>query len=169
MRRPLLILAAIAALALAAVPAFAANSVRVIPKFGSKIDKAKARSGVPVRLPSRVSVDEDIKPSSVRGAIESVKDGRYHLSLGVGSGCHEATACFVASFFAREGAVPKLKQKVSLAQGIEGRFQPIKCGASCAAAEIQWRQGRVLYDIQFKGTKRQMKALANSAIKAGPR
>jgi len=169
MRRPLLTLAAIAALALAAVPAFAANSVKVVPKFSGKLAGVKSKSDVPVRLPSRVSVDDDIKPSQVKGAVESARDGRYHLSLGVGSGCHEATACFVASFFAREGAVPKLKQKVSLARDIEGRFRPIKCGASCAAAEIQWRQGRVLYDIQYKGTKRQMKALANSAIKAGPR
>jgi hypothetical protein len=164
MRRLLLVFSL---LLLLAVPAFAASPVDVPAKLHSLLPKVRSKSGVPVRLPS--SVDAGVKPSRVRGSVEQVSSGQYHLALGVGSGCHEATACFVAAFFGRKGASLDIKRKVSLARGITGRFQPISCGASCAAAEIQWKQGSVAYAIQFKGTKKQMVALANSAIRGGAR
>jgi hypothetical protein len=131
------------------------------------LPKTRSKSGIAVRLPSQVSVD--VSASRVRGAIEQVSKGQYHLSLGVGSDCHESTACFVAAFFGRKGAGLDIKRKVSLARGIEGRFRPITCGASCSAAEIQWKQGGVAYAIQFKGKKAAMVALANSAIRGGAR
>lgn len=172
MRRSTLALIAVAALAALAVPAFAASTVSVPKKFSSKLGRVRAKSQVPVRLPSKISVD--VSAARVFGTVESLKNGQYDLALGVGRSCHTATACFIAEFFAKRGAAPKLRRKVALAHGIQGRYQPIRCGASCAAAEIQWRQpdklGRnVLYDIQYKGTKRQMVALANSAIKGGAR
>jgi hypothetical protein len=164
MRRFLLVVAALLAVA---VPASAATSVNVPSKLGSVLPKTRSKSGIAVRLPSRVSVD--VSASRVHGALEQVSKGQYHLSLGVGSGCHEATACFVAAFFGRSHAGLDIKRKVALARGIEGRFRPITCGASCSAAEIQWKQGSVAYAIQYKGTKSQMVALANSAIRGGAR
>jgi hypothetical protein len=166
MRRLLLVFSLLAALV--AVPALAASSVDVPAKLDSVLPKVRSKSKIPVRLPS--SVDSlGVKPSRVRGSVEQVSSGQYHLALGVGSGCHEATACFVAAFFGRKGAALDIKRKVSLARGITGRYQPISCGASCAAAEIQWKQSSVAYAIQFKGTKKQMVALANSAIRGGAR
>src|SRR3954454_11250976 len=164
MRRLLVVCVAVFAVA---VPAFAASSVNVPAKFSSVLPKVRSKSGIAVRLPS--SLDAGVAPSRVHGAIEQVSKGQYHLSLGAVRGCHEATACFVAAFFGRRGAGLDIKRKVSLARGIVGRFRPISCGASCAAAEIQWKQGRVAYAIQFKGTKKQMVALANSAIRGGAR
>ena len=168
MRRYLLLLTALAALAAVAVPALAASRVNVPSEFSSKLGTVKSRSGVPVRLPSRVSSPRPA--SQVYGTVEGLRSGRYHLALGVGRDCHEATACFIASFFAQRGMAPDPDlRRVDLAQGIVGRFRPIRCGASCAAAAVQWRQGGVAYEIQFKGTRRQMVRLANSAINAGPR
>lgn len=164
MRR--LILVVLAAL-LVAVPAFAAAPVNVPAKFSSLLPKVRSKSGIAVRLPS--SLDAGVSPSRVRGAIEEVSSGQYHLSLGAARGCHEATACFVAAFFGRRGAALDIKRKVSLARGIVGRYRPITCGASCSAAEVQWKQGSIAYAIQFKGTKKQMLALANSAIRGGAR
>jgi hypothetical protein len=155
------------ALLVFAVPAFAASSVSVPSKLHSVLPKVRSRSGIAVRLPSRVPVDPGTP--AVHGAIEQVSKGQYHLSLGYGRGCHEATACFLAAFFGKRGAALDIKRKVSLARGIGGRFRPITCGASCSAAEIQWKQGRVAYAIQYKGSKKQMIALANSAIRGGAR
>ena len=168
MRRYLMLLTALAALAAVAVPAFAATRVNVPREFSSKLSNVKSKSDVPVRLPTRVASPRPA--DEVFGTVESARDGRYHLALGVGRGCHEATACFIASFFAQRGMAPDPKlRRVDLAQDIVGRFRPIKCGASCAAAAVQWRQAGVAYEIQFKGTRRQMVRLANSAINAGPR
>ena len=168
MRRYLLLLTAVAAIAAVAVPAFAASSVNVPREFSSKLSRIKDRSNIPVRLPSRVSSP---RPADrVFGTIEDLGDGEYHLALGVGRDCHESTACFVASFFAERGMAPNPRYRaVDLAQGIPGRFRPIRCGASCSAAKVQWRQAGVAYEIQYKGTRRQMVRLANSAINAGPR
>jgi hypothetical protein len=164
MRR--LLLCALALLVFA-VPAFAASPVNVPSKLSSVLPKTRSKSGIAVRLPS--ALDAGVRPSRVHGAIEEVSSGQYHLSLGAVRGCHEATACFVAAFFGRRGAGLDIKRKVSLARGITGRFRPISCGASCSAAEIQWKQGSVAYAIQFKGAKKQMVALANSAIRGGAR
>ena len=164
MRRSLLIAVALAALAALAVPAVASTTVSVPAKFRSVLPKVRSKSGVPIRLPARVRTDS----SKVYGAVEGLRSGRYHLSLGLARGCHEATACFLASFFAKRGAAPDPGlRKVSLAHGIVGRYRPISCGASCAAAAVQWRENRVAYEIQYKGSKRQMVALANSAIRRG--
>ena len=162
-RLPVLLLA----LLVFAVPAFAASSMSVPSKLSSVLPKVRSRSGVAVRLPSRVPVDAGTP--RVYGAIEQVSKGRYHLSLGYGRGCHESTACFLAAFFGRRDAGLTLKRNVSLARGITGRFRGISCGASCSPAEVQWKQGGVAYAIQFKGSKSRLIALANSAIRGGAR
>lgn len=161
MRRTLLLVLLVSAVAV--VPAVAASSVDVPAKLKSVLPKVRSKSGIPVRLPS--SLDAGVRPSRVHGAVEEVSSGQYHLSLGAARGCHEATACFVAAFFGRLD----IKRKVSLARGISGRFRPMSCGASCGPAEVQWKQGSVAYAIQFKGSKRKLVALANSAIRGGAR
>jgi hypothetical protein len=157
----------VVACAAVAGPAFAASSVSVPSKFSSVLAKTRSKSDIAVRLPSRIPVD--VRGSRVKGTLEDVGAGQYHLALGIGRSCHEATACFVAAFYGRKGAGLDIKRKVSLARGVTGRFRPITCGASCSAAEIQWKQGGVAYAIQYKGTKRKMVALANSAIRGGAR
>jgi hypothetical protein len=68
-------------------------------------------------------------------------------------------------------------RKVKLSHGLHGYFSAVSCGGSCAPANIWWKDGRVLYQIQLKfpSTLRegdQQKAItvaADSAILAGPR
>jgi hypothetical protein len=167
MKRALVPIAALVAVAALAIPAVAAAPVNVPAKFSKLLPKVRSKGQVPVRLPS--SLDAGVKPSRVYGAIEELKLGRYHLSLGGGKGCHESTACFVAAFLGTRGGSVSGSRKVTLTGGIKGRFTPISCGASCAAADVQWKQGGVAYSVQFKGTKGELVALANSAIAAGPR
>ena len=167
MRRSLTLSVVLAAIAVLAVPALAASPIDVPREYRSKLAHVKNVSGIPVLLPS--SLRAGIKPSRVFGTVEGLKRGRYELGLGVGRDCHGANACFVAAFFGERGAGLSFKRRVALAHGIVGRYHPISCGASCAPALVQWREGGVAYEIQFKGRKRQLVALANQAIRAGAR
>jgi hypothetical protein len=165
MRRLLIVL--LTAFALLVVPAVAAAPVNVPAKFSAVLGKVRSKSHLAVRLPSRL--DATVRPSRVFGAVESVRRGRYHLSLGIGRGCHESTACYVASFFGNDRGHVSGRRRVSLARGLSGRFSPISCGASCGPAIVSWRQGGVVYRVEFKGKKAELVALANSAIRGGAR
>jgi hypothetical protein len=164
---------ALVALAVCAVPALAAGGKVNVPATLSKlIPKATAKSGLPVLLPSSLTVD-GYSPKRVVGSGSATRKG-YDLELGVGKNCNGANACFVAAFFGTRGAKPSYKRTVSLTRGITGYFKPLTCGASCAPAIVQWQQHGALYEIQFKGAsakgeKATMIALANSAIRGGAR
>jgi hypothetical protein len=67
-------------------------------------------------------------------------------------------------------------EAVVVGDNMMGRYKPLTCGASCSAPSIEWLAGGVLYTIQLKlnhgdeaKDKASLVALANSAIKAGPR
>ena len=168
MPRRLAVLVLPAALALAA-PAQGATTTDVLEVLGPRVQRAAQRSGLDVLVPSRIR-------TQFRRLYPGLRAGRgeYALELGAAPGCRGATACFVASFTAFEGGRTFGGRRVRLARGRTGFFTPTACGASCAAPQIQWRERGALYTIQAKvGTsrteRRRLVALANSAIKAGPR
>jgi hypothetical protein len=171
-RRPLLLLIALVAVAAVAVPAFAASEgdVNVPAKFKSLIPKVKKKSGLAVRLPGKIHVF--LNPSKTF-ADGSATRKSYFLELDAARNCHGANACFLATFSGQRGGKPQFKKTVSLAHGITGYFRPISCGASCSPAFIQWKEGKVLYEIENKGVGKNQKAtmvkLANSAIRGGDR
>lgn len=173
MRRPLTaVLALVTAVAVAVgVPALAASSegdVNVPKKFSALLPKVKRKSGLAVRLPSKIHVF--VKPSKTFAA-SSASRKRYILELDAAKGCNGANVCFLASFSGTRGGTPAFKKTVSLAHGITGYYKPVTCGASCSPAFIQWKEGGVLYEIENKGAgkKSAMAALANSAIRGGDR
>jgi hypothetical protein len=168
MRRSLLFAAAAAAAAAVAVPALGASSVVNVPdKFGQKVVLVRSDAFMEIRLPETLRAP--VRSARVHAAVETSEDGRYRLSLGVGRGCHEATACFVASFRGTRDATLTARRKVDLINDIEGRFDPIRCGASCGPARIQWVENGNRYTILYKGNRRQLRRLANSAIRGGAR
>jgi hypothetical protein len=167
MRRPLVLAAAIAAVAAFAGPAFAAGTVIDVPeKFESVLPKVKEKSGIAVRIPS--FFDASIKPSRVFGK-GSARKGKYRLDLGVSRQCNGGNACFVGAFYGERGGDVDNSMRVSLARGITGFWAQGGCGANCAPDSLQWKQGKVLYDIQVKASTAKMIRMANQAIKAGPR
>ncbi|HYE15728.1 MAG TPA: hypothetical protein VD968_14895 [Pyrinomonadaceae bacterium] len=138
----------------------------------SKI-KAEGAGGVPVLLPGELpaSVLED------RLYVEGgASDRGYDISLALTPRCG-ANACTVGSFSAeRGGELVEEFERVELAGGLRGAYKPLTCGASCSPAMIEWVAGGVLYSVQLKlnaggdaGDRAALIALANSAIKAGPR
>ena len=172
MPRRLVLLVALIAAAAVAVPAFAASegNVDVPAKFKKRIPKVKAKSGLEVRLPDSIHVF--VSPKKTFAESSSTRKS-YSLDLVAAKPCHGATACFLAGFSAVRGGTPAYKRTVSLTRGITGYYKPITCGASCSPATIQWKEGKVLYEIQNKGATKPQKAgmvkLANSAIRAGRR
>jgi hypothetical protein len=170
-KRLLTSLIALAALVAVAVPAFAASGdVNVPAKFAKLLPKVKQKSGLAVRLPSKIHVF--VKPSRTFADASSTKKS-YFLELDAAKSCNGANACFLASFAAKRGGTPAFKRTVSLTHGITGYFKPVTCGGSCSPAFIQWKEGGVLYEIENKGVgkneKSSMVKLANSAIRGGDR
>jgi hypothetical protein len=172
-RRTALAAAALAALLACAAPASApAATVRDVdlPElFGEQILDVKEKTSVPVLLPQRLrSGFSHHFPES------SARLGRWTLDIGAVRDCHTATACFIAEFSARRGVRPSNPRKVKLARGRHGHFQPLSCGASCSPPSIEWRERHALYSIQAKlsgprSDRRQLRRMANSAIRHGPR
>jgi hypothetical protein len=138
-----------------------------VPKtFGDRIDKAEARSGLRVLLPSTLRTEfTKLYPEG------SSSDSGYSLELGAAKGCHGATACFVAAFFGQAGARVGPGKTVDLARGRVGRYLPSACGASCSAPQIAWKEHGAVYTLQVKGVggRRALVRLANSAIRNGAR
>jgi hypothetical protein len=92
----------------------------------------------------------------------------YDLQVASAPGCHDANACFVAGFVAGGGRLGS-GSPVSLVGGRTGVFAASRCGASCNPATIAWREYGLRYAIEYIGGRRQMVALADAAIAAGPR
>jgi hypothetical protein len=143
--------------------------------FASVLAEIKAKSRIPVLLPSQLS-----QPiSGARHAVvERASDNEYAITLYYKLGIGDAG--FAGSFEANgdPGYDPRdLGEKVKLSHGLLGYFRPVSCGGSCAPANIWWKDGRILYQIQLglPSTLRegeQQKAItaaADSAILAGPR
>jgi hypothetical protein len=152
---------------LAAAPA-QARTVDVPAVLHKQIVKARTRSGVPVLLPATISAELRVYPGGTSSK------GHYDLNLGYAKDCFEATACFFAAFLGDRGATKASGDSpVTLAGGRKGWFTDIHCGGSCAAPQVEWRQGGVLYTLQAKlatsRTRKRLVALGDAAIWGGAR
>lgn len=157
-------------------PAVRASDRSLPDVFVSVLDGVKAKTRVPVLLPTELPKPfNDAKHASVEAAADGYTVSLYY-ELDVGD------SGFAASFEATNNARFSPRElgnvrEVKLASGITGFFRPMSCGGSCAPANLWWEQGAVLYQIQLKlpSTLREknqqgiITAVANSAILAGPR
>jgi hypothetical protein len=160
---PALAAAALATSVLAS--ATIATTVNLPSKLAPEI--AHARHGrVVVLLPS--SIRADVPASRLYPSGGETATG-YDIQLAYAPECNDGTACFFAEF--QGGAVTREPgTPVALAHGITGSYRAIRCGASCGPASITWTEDGARYGVQYVlGGKASMVALADSAIKAGPR
>lgn len=159
-------------------PSASVKPSKSLPRpFASVLPEIKAKSHIPILLPSKLA------PPFVKAkhaVAEEASDERYSIALYYELGIGDAG---FAAFFAAE-ATPNYEPddlgdatRVTLAHGLVGFFRPVSCGGSCAPANIWWKQGATLYQIQLRlpsnlralDQQRAMTAAANSAILAGPR
>ena len=145
-------------------PAASARTVDVPKLFSKQLERAHARTGVPVLLPQTMRAD--FRRFFPEGRTTA---NRWRFDAGAVRGCHQATACFIAEFAAVRGGRAGGGRAVALARGRTGHFHPLSCGASCSPANIEWRERGALYSIQAKVAKRELVRMANSAIRNGPR
>ena len=97
------LIAALALLALAAAPAQGAiRNVDLPQLFRKQIDRAKAKTTVPILLPQKLR--SDFKRHFPEG---SSRRRGWRFDIGAVRGCHTATVCFIAEFSARRGGTPE--------------------------------------------------------------
>ncbi|HZI17896.1 MAG TPA: hypothetical protein VEY09_04805 [Pyrinomonadaceae bacterium] len=143
------------------------------PEFRAELAKVKRQTRVRVLLPDALPDALD-RPLYVTAS--GIADS-YGFSLALTRRCGGAGACTVGNFEgSRGGTVAEELEAVQLANGITGRYKPLTCGASCSAPSVEWQDYPFFYSIQLKlnygdeaRDKAALIALANSAIKAGPR
>ncbi len=161
---------AVAALALGgAVASTAGATARLIDVravAATQITAIAAEAGPPVVVPGRLPVDASgriVASGGSRGA------RGYAIVLGA-PGCNGADACSVATFSADRRATAAGPVRVALVRGVEGRFTPMSCGASCTRPAIAFRLGGVAYTLEVvpigPGHRAQLVRLANQAIVA---
>jgi hypothetical protein len=167
MRRiaPICLLAAL----FVAAPAHAAQTIDVPKLFAKQIRAAKQRTSVPILLPQ--TFRSEFRRHFPEGEAHA---GRWTFDIGAVRDCGAATACFIAEFRAVRGGRPSGRRTLKLARGRTGFFRPLSCGASCSPPSIEWRERGTLYGIQAnvggrRTERRRLVALANSAIRHGPR
>lgn len=145
--------------------------------FIPKLSELKSRTHVPILLPDGLPKPfSDAKYVVIESANESQYDIGLYYRLDYGN------AGFAGSFSGN--AKPNYNPRdlphvdsILLANGIQGYFRPVSCGGSCAPANLWWKIGDVLYQLQLKlrsdmDTQQQkdiVSSVADSAICAGAR
>ncbi len=178
MRRPLL-LAVLSSVVLAgaqtgaqAAPAPVAKSLR------STLKQLKAKTTLPVVLPSVLPVSPLKGKSLYPEVTASAK--RWDVVLGYVPDCNGANVC-AAGNLSGEKAARALNasdgQRVTLRGGVQGRFRKLSCGASCSAPSIAFKRYGLIFTFQLKldGAKddptdrKGLIKVANSALAGGLR
>jgi len=165
MRRILLLGLAAALLPAAPAPAAATRDVDLPQLFSKQLERARLQTSVPILLPQTLR-------SSFRRHVPEGRAvaGAWRFDIGAVRDCGTATACFIAEFRGVRGGRPSAPRTVKLALGRTGFYRPSRCGASCSAPSVQWRERHTLYTVEAKVRgRRPLVRMANSAIRNGPR
>ncbi|HEY9694857.1 MAG TPA: hypothetical protein V6D15_21870 [Oculatellaceae cyanobacterium] len=155
----------------------AAQSSTLAPKLNKILPKIKRQTRVPILLPSNLQL-----PASPTVYVEGAgnKNG-YDIYLSFTPNCQNANVCTLGFIGAKRGTQAfypgeSVAKKIPLTKGVTGFFNPMRCGASCAAPYIEWTYKGVRYLIEYKeagSTNQQQQAfltkLAKSAINADSR
>lgn len=180
MRRRLLATSvALAAVALPVAPGAATAAPAPVAKsLRTTLTKLKAKTKLPIVLPSVLPV------SPLKGKplypVVSATARRWDVVLGYVPDCNGANVC-AAGNLSGVKTTRKLGAgdgvKVTLRGGVQGRFQKLSCGASCAAPSISFKTAGLIFTYQLKldGSKtdptdrKGLVAVANSALAGGLR
>ncbi|HEY2717219.1 MAG TPA: hypothetical protein VGI73_13450 [Solirubrobacterales bacterium] len=137
------------------------------PQLEAAIAKAAA-SGVPVRIPPPLL--ESPPPGADHAEVLRSPADSYTLALTAKPGCRFKSSCVVAVFSGSAAADAQLGgEKLQLAEGIEGVYEPGRCGPGCKLGTVAWRQGGDTYGVAVpNASSRELVVLANEAIEAKP-
>jgi hypothetical protein len=169
-RQALLVAFALAVLS-ASVLAATASNVDLLQAFGKQLPAVASKTSVPVLLPASLPFAGNVPKLYATGTATA---SHWLLDLSGAPNCHQATACFFASFEGAKGGKLPRKANLRLASGDPAVFQPSTCGATCGPATLWFTHAGALYTWQdkvllAKNAKSVLAALAARAIEAGPR
>ncbi len=147
------------------------------PLLTEVLPQVKAQTDVPILLPSTVPLPEETLYTDVTADPQG-----YQIDVGYTPNCRGSTACALGMFAAKrtEGDYYEVdepfEETVQLAEGIEGYYNPMRCGASCSPPVMEWTRDGVRYRLELKGATadpdRELEIfidMANSAIAVGSR
>jgi hypothetical protein len=130
-----------------------------------KILPALKRTGVPPLLPTLPSLRR------YSASIITSSPGAYDIFLGYVPNC-QGDACEYGDLIGKKlhtGAAPLRGKHVTLAGGAHGYYLDFTCGASCGESTITVDRHGYRYIFGIKAGKlNEVKALTNSALRAGP-
>ena len=177
---PMLILMGASAIPVTAFAGDAAGVVRSnhspAEVFMPKLGELKSKTHVPILLPDGLPKPFSDAKDLVIHATESQYGIELYYNLDYGN------AAYAGSFSGN--AKPKYDprelpnvESIPLANGIQGYFRPVGCGGSCGPANLWWKVGDVLYQLQLRlrsdtdvqQQKDMVSSVADSAILAGAR
>jgi hypothetical protein len=138
--------------------------------LGALLPRVRRQADIPVRVPARLPL---VGIRRRLYAAATARSDRYALFLGFTRDCRGQQVCGVAVLRGQRGGALGGGERVRLAGGRVARFASSRCGASCSAPTISWRQGDVRYRIEFRAVSQArerstLTALANSAIRTAP-
>lgn len=138
--------------------------------FSAPIKQALAEaaaSGVPVRIP--VSLLEAPPPGAEEAEVLRSPPDSYTLGLTKSAGCHLRSTCTAAIFSGFTGGGELTGRKVKLAGGIDGVYEPGRCGSGCSFGTVEWLQAGNRYGVAVaRESTGAIVQLANEAIAAPP-
>jgi hypothetical protein len=140
--------------------------------FRKELPMVKKLAGVPIYLPS------ELPPMFKEANIHCVsgRGDKKGYDFNLYSECGFGDSAFVGWFSGKVGKMPRFREVVRLANGVNGYFHAKSCGGSCAPTMVMWEHGGVVYTIQLRlnvETADEERILitntANSAIRGGAR
>jgi hypothetical protein len=122
---------------------------------------------VPLRIP--VHLLEAPPGGATEAEVLRSPPDSYTLGLSAKPGCHLRETCTTAIFSGFAGGGELTGRSVELAQGIEGIYEPGRCGPGCSFGTVEWIQGGNRYGVGIAGAPTsQVVAAANEAINSAP-
>jgi hypothetical protein len=104
-------------------------------------------TGIPVLMPRTLPAGT---PGKVYAHVDTASGGAYVVQLDFTADCDGATACNIGTM---EGGVTDPidgSKSVQLANGIEAKFEPYACGASCGDSTLMFRYKGTTYRLGLK-------------------
>lgn len=144
--------------------------------FVAKLAELKSKTHAPILLPDTLPKAFSDAKDVVIHATETKYDIELYSTLDYGNAGFEGGFSGDAKPKYGPRDLPDV-EPIQLANGIQGYFRSVGCGGSCAPANLWWKIGDVLYQVQVRlrpdtavqEQKDIVSSVANSAILAGAR
>lgn len=137
--------------------------------FKAVLPELKAKTRVPLRLPTYLGIEEDgLEGYPLYAIVEEATPTRYFLQIAFTPDCSGGTACRWGGVTGQKIGTKTRRPRgkpVKLARGITGYFVDSTCGANCSDSVLAWDQEGYRYTVESKAASAEfLRKVAKSAI-----